>query len=79
MIRKTSRRVTPVSGRTVYPGGLMTVEACLHELGLGRDSLRIARANGMVTPIEIGKRTYYLSSELIAWVQSQRTHQTAST
>jgi hypothetical protein len=66
-IRKTTR----VLG-DVYPGGILTKEGCMRRLGLGRNLLIEARQSGLVTPIRLGngKRMYYRTSELIAWIES---------
>ena len=53
------------------PGCLLTLEGCMRQAGLGRDSLRLARKSGLVKPIPAGRRIYYRTDELIEWIVSQ--------
>lgn len=66
---KTSRNVRKVGNAYLLPGGLLTTEQCQTVAGLGRLSLIEARRDG-VKPITRGKRDYYRTEDLIAWLKS---------
>lgn len=53
------------------PEAIYTKEGCLRYAGIGNDVLIQARQSGVVKPIEIGRRLYYLGSELVEWIRSQ--------
>jgi len=64
--RQVTRCVGQICSDRVY-----TVEGLIRYAGIGREILRVARASGTVRPITIGRRSYYLGWQLVAWIESQ--------
>jgi len=64
------RHVTRCVGQ-ICPDRVYTVEGLIRCAGIGREVLRVARASGMVKPITIGRRSYYLGHQLVAWIESE--------
>lgn len=58
-----------VVGR-IDPQSLYTSEGCMRHFGLGRELLLEARKSGMVDPIPIGRRLFYVGHELVAWAKT---------
>lgn len=67
---KTKREFKQIGSGGLWPGGLLTKEDCLPVAGLGPNSMSDARRSGMVKPIHCGRRVYYRTEELIAWIES---------
>lgn len=68
---------TPTKVRGVlYPGGLLTAEAVMSEIGIGRNSLRRARQSGIVKRIQSGTKSYYRTTELIEWIEADHRDRT---
>jgi hypothetical protein len=65
------RRTVGRCAGVLAPERVYTVEGCLRAAGLGHESLAQARRSGLVRPIVVGRRVYYLGSELVEWVKSQ--------
>ena len=53
------------------PDSACTADGVMRAIGFGRESLGEARRSGIVRPISIGRRVYYLGAELIAWIEQQ--------
>lgn len=52
----------------LYPGGLLTVDAVMRSIGIGREQLGEARRAGVVKAYMCGGTAYYRSEEIIAWI-----------
>lgn len=53
------------------PRQIYTREGLMRFAGIGSDVLKQARASGVVKPINIGRRCYYLGAEVVRWIESQ--------
>ena len=62
--------VTRVLGQ-ICPDRIYTVEGLMRYAGIGSETLRAARASGMVKAVNIGRRTYYLGRQIVQWIESQ--------
>jgi hypothetical protein len=56
----------------IAPERLYTTEGVNLAIGLARESLRSARASGIVKPIKVGSHLYYEGAEIIAWLRSHK-------
>ncbi len=54
----------------IAPERVYSTEGVYQAVGLARESLRDARASGIVKPVKKGKQLYYLGSQLIEWILS---------
>jgi len=68
--RQQRRNVERCVGQ-ICPDRVYTVEGLIRYAGIGHEILRVARASGTVRPITIGRRSYYLGWQLVAWIESQ--------
>ncbi len=55
-----------------------TTDGLMLHCGIGHELLSEMRRSGMVTPIEVGRRLYYLGREVNAWIESKKTRNKAA-
>lgn len=66
---KKQRHVRKCTSGCIDPERIYTYEGCIKHFGFGRELLAQARQSGLVKPVVIGRRSYYLGRQLHEWVE----------
>jgi hypothetical protein len=56
------------SSGTISAGQLYTMESLLRALRIGRNSVASAAADGLLPRHHLGRRVFFLGSDVIAWI-----------